>query len=158
MQITLTTNRTISLVRLNQSLTYRGLLAGIPYREGNQHYIERALEKAHALCMEGLEPHLIPPVATPVPWGAPPTAYLERTGLTAEQHQAQWQARHHETLPAVTCIGAFDSDELNRPGSEPYSSMVIVWFQDEFAAPIDLGVQAQIERLDWEWLAKDWIW
>jgi hypothetical protein len=56
------------------------------------------------------------------------------------------------------CIGQFDSGELNRRDSEPYSSLVIVWFQDDFALPIDAGVQTQIERVNWEELARDWIW
>ncbi len=59
---------------------------------------------------------------------------------------------------AVACLGHFDSGELKRPGSEPYSSLVVVWFQNRFAAPIDPGVLTQIERLDWEGLARDWIW
>jgi hypothetical protein len=158
MQITLTTTRTINLVRLTQSLTDYGLLAGIPTRNDNQRTIERTLEKARALCLKDASPCLIPPRATHVPWRAPPAIYLQKTGTTAEQHAAQWQARQHETLPAVACIGAFDSGELKRAGSEPFSSLVIVWFQDNFAMPIDAAVHAQIEQIDWEGQAKDWMW
>lgn len=66
MQIALTTNRTITLVRLRQWFTYYGLLAGIPRRAGNQEIIDRALAKAKAVCMQGINPTLIPAVATPM--------------------------------------------------------------------------------------------
>jgi hypothetical protein len=160
MQITLTDNRTIALVRLTQWLTYRGLLAGIPFRRMNQETIDYALEKASAECLDGLNPVLIPPVATPVPYQArprPSPSPLSGDG-SSEGEKQQWNSRHYETLPAVACIGHFDSGALKRPGSEPYSSLVVVWFQDRFAAPIDADVRVQIERLDWEGLAKDWIW
>ena len=158
MQITLTTNRTITLVRLRQWFTYYGLLAGIPFRAGNQEIIDRALAKAKAECMQGLNPILIPPVATPMQYHPLPDENLKMRDVSPAQHQYNWNARLYETLPPVVCIGQFDSGELNRRDSEPYSSLVIVWFQGDFALPINAGVQAQIERLDWEGLASDWVW
>ena len=153
MLITLVDDRRITLVSLQQSLTYRGLLAGIPFREDNQHFVGKFMDRAQKQCLAGAAPCLIPPVAKPVP--LPPAAPADPR---AEALAAQWQARHYETLPEVGCIGSFDSGELKRPGSEPYSSLVVVWFQDRFALPIDPLVLAQIERLDWESLATDWIW
>jgi hypothetical protein len=47
---------------------------------------------------------------------------------------------------------------LNRPGSEPYSSLAVAWFQNEFAMPIDAEVLNQIRKIDWERHAKDWNW
>ena len=158
MQITLPTNRTITLVRLRQWFTYYGLLAGIPRRAGNQEIIDRALAKAKAECMQGLNPILIPPVSTPMPYHPPPDANLKMRDVSPAQDQYNWNARHYETLPPVVCIGQFDSGELKRPDSEPFSSLVIVWFQDNFALPIDADVQAQIEQVDWEALARDWMW
>lgn len=73
--------------------------------------------------------------------------------VSPAQHQYNCNARQYETLPPAAYIGQFDSGELNRRDSVPYSSLAIVWFQDDFALPIDASVQAQIERLDWEgWL------
>lgn len=158
MRILLNTGREISLVSLHQSLTYHGVLAGIPYREDNARRVKRLLDEAARLGPEGLAPGLIPPVIEPI---APPAAHpelLRRTGKTAEQHAAFREAMHQERLPAVACIGIFDSSELNTPEPEPYSSMVIVWIQNKFALPIDDGVLSQIQRRDWDALAKDWIW
>ena len=72
MQITLTTNGTITLVRLRLWFTYYGLLAGIPFRASNQEIIDRALAKAKAECMQGLNPLLIPPVVTQRQYRPPP--------------------------------------------------------------------------------------
>jgi len=34
----------------------------------------------------------------------------------------------------------------------------VIWFQDDFALPVDAQVLAHIQSLDWEVLATDWIW
>ena len=158
MNITLADNRIIWLTRLRQWPTYYGMLAGIPYRENNNNKIARIVADAQTECLEGLTVCLIPPVATPESYRAMPASYLAKCGITAGQHAEQWRARHYESLPAIVCIGHFDSGELDKPGSEPFSSMVIVWFQNEFAMPIDASVLTQIERLDWNARAKDWMW
>lgn len=64
---------------------------------------------------------------------------------------------HYGGLSGVTCIAEFRSGELKKPGSEVFSSLAIMWFQDEFALPIDTGVESAIEQIDWENLATDWI-
>lgn len=78
--------------------------------------------------------------------------------MTAEEYVAREKESNYERLPDVACMGVFDSVGLNRKESEPYSSMVIVWFQDKFALPIDEGVLSQIRRQDWDERAKDWMW
>lgn len=62
-----------------------------------------------------------------------------------------------EELPAVASIAEFDSGELEKEGSEPYSSVVVIWFQDRFGVP-EGEVVGQLGELDWERVAKDWIW
>jgi len=63
-----------------------------------------------------------------------------------------------ELLPSTTCIALFNSTALSRRDSEPYSSMVVVWFQNEFALPIEDEVLGLIRRIDWESQAADWNW
>jgi len=63
-----------------------------------------------------------------------------------------------ERLPAITCIADFQSGELARPGSEPFSSAAVVWFQEEFGHSVSEMVLAGIKSMDWESVAKDWMW
>ena len=58
----------------------------------------------------------------------------------------------------VSCIGTFQSGPLAKKGSDPYSSLVVAWFQKDFAMPISESAIAQIRALDWEALARDWNW
>jgi hypothetical protein len=137
MKIILTSGREIALSALHQSLTYSGVLAGRLDADAKDDQIEVLLDKANQVFMEGTEPHLIPPV----------TVKTEMPGGWTQ-----------EKLPAVMCLAEFGSGELKRPGSNPYSSMFFAWFQDEFALPIDPGVVRQIQQIDWEANAIDWIW
>jgi len=65
-----------------------------------------------------------------------------------------------EVLPIekTACVGEFQSDALSKPDSEPYSSLVIAWFQKDFAPPIAEFALIQIRALDWDVLARDWNW
>ena len=156
MRIFLNTGREISLVRIHQSLTYYGAL-GIPYREINARTVQAALDEARRVGPQGSVPRLIPPVIVLVDLPPPSPAALKRMGRTDEQYDTKkrWT---YERLPDLTCIGMFDSNEVNKTDSEPYSSMIIVWFQEKFALPIDENVLSQIRRRDWDAQAKDWIW
>ena len=82
----------------------------------------------------------------------------EAHGLVHEGWNPVMLAHTGPHLPAVTCIGEFHSGEFAKPDSEPYSSLVVVWFQDAFSPAVSETVVAQIEALDWEKLARDWIW
>ncbi|MGE0873408.1 MAG: hypothetical protein AB7O31_01925 [Burkholderiales bacterium] len=126
MKISLAAGRVVSLVRLQQSGTYYGLLAGRPDTRGDLQYVERLKREAVALLPEvGSAVLLEPPSIAP--------------------------------LPAVACIGVLDSGPLARPGAEPYSSVAVLWFQDEFGAPAAYAL-AGIAGLDWEAVAVQWCW
>jgi len=140
MKISLVCGRMVELVEMRTWRTYRGMLAGLPHRSINEDYVERAMEFGREIGPSNCEPYLVVP-------------HIEMTGrairgLTVEE----------ERLPPVACIGLFDSGALARPGSEPYSSLAIVWFQGEIASPIPENVLSGIRHVDWENRAKDWIW
>lgn len=130
MQITLNSGRVVSLGELHQWGTYAGLLAGKPDARMNADHIRRLLSEAKRYGVAGAEPHLVPPIP------------------------AQLETR----LPAVNCIAVLNSDALQRPGSEPYSSLTVAWYQEDFAPPIAASVEQQILAIDWEAHAKDWCW
>lgn len=158
MNITLSSGREIALARLEQWRTYTGMLAGVPNRESNGRIIESARAVALQHGLEGTSPYLVPPQPTPIDLVRTSESWLKATGMTAEQSAARDRASHFERLPAVTCVAVFESDKLAKPDSEPYSSLTVIWFQEDFALPLDAQVLAHIQSLDWETLATDWIW
>ena len=141
----LRSGRRITLEALDQRMTYAGLLEGTPCRESNDRTIEYALREAERYCVAGAKPHLISP---------PRRDHLRRPGDM--QAITAW-ARHRvpEWLPMVRCIGSFkDVVKVHHPDKD-LSVLVVVWFQDEYAPPIQELALGQILDLDWESLAVD---
>ncbi len=60
-----------------------------------------------------------------------------------------------DRLPAIACVAVLESAELAN-GSEPYSAMTFVWFQEELAPPFPPEVEAAIRAVDWETAAAEW--
>lgn len=127
----------IELISLNQSLVYAGLLEGVPHEEMNNRLIDGAVRDARKAFGDS-EPFLIRPDQTPLdigrdyPFGKP------------------------ETIPSVQCIGYFYCFFPTPAGqSGDYSSMTMVWFQNNFAMPIDADVLDKITATDWPKLATN---
>ena len=137
--IKLESGRTIDLESLKQEKTYAGLLEGMPRKDFNDRIIEGW--RRQAVPYEGQKMALIDPVRRP---GA--------TGLPRRGDEL-WGPP--EFLPAIVCVGMFQSTPV-RNEREDFSLLIIVWFQEAFAMPIDPGVVAQIRKLDWETLAYNW--
>jgi hypothetical protein len=117
----------IELVRLEQSRTYYGVLAGKRFPGAAQNLIADALTRAREVSLEDVAPLLL----------------AQPDGLE---------------LPEVRTIASFDSGSLQRAGSEPYSSLVVVWFQEGFGLEVGEKVLAQLGEVEWEGLAGDWCW
>ncbi len=158
MNITLNSGREILLTHLEQWRSYAGVLAGMPNRGMNGRIIEDARSRALRHGLEGAAPYLVPPRLMPVERKPASASYLKLTGMSAEQNAARDQQMHYEQLPAVVCVAVFNSGELAKPDSEPMSSLTLIWFQDDFALPVDAEVLAHIQSLNWEALATDWCW
>ena len=123
---TLTSGRRVTLARLHQARTYAGVLAGKPGPRLNQDLIDELVAEAEEYGGD-TRPCLIAPNAE---------AFAVR-------------------LPSIACIAVLESGEL-KEGTEPYSGMTVVWFQDEFGPPFPAEVDAQIRALDWEAAAHEW--
>jgi hypothetical protein len=125
-------DRSARLHELRQSLTYEGLLEGLPTVEGNQRRIKYVLQKSESQ-RYGVGPYLVPPVEKPIerpsgepyPFGTP------------------------SSLPSVTCIARFEAIGPTVPGKGDGSGLVVVWFQECFALPIDSEVLLHLRNLDW---------
>lgn len=123
--------------RIEQESVYAGLLEGLPTREMNQRLLDRLearLVKEHT--RRGFL--LIEPEQKPIdydgryPFGTP------------------------AALPSIQVKAWLRSPGSAKDGDPNYgSSLVVVWFQDEFAFPIDEKVHEQLVALDWAKLAVD---
>lgn len=58
-------------------------------------------------------------------------------------------------LPHVTCIGRFDSLQPAQDKNCDFSGLVITWYQDEFAFPIEPSMLSKLLAIDWETHAAD---
>jgi hypothetical protein len=137
-ELVLQTGRALSLTFLKQWLVYGGQLEGLPTREKNQYKVADALTQARTL--KTGEPYLIAPRETPIPY---PPGRKYPFGDPAK-------------IPSIGCIGRFHSHQHARDSAKDYSELVVVWFQDDFAFPIDPTVLEQLRQLEWERLAQDY--
>ena len=138
--IKLESGREVTLEALQQEKTYANVLQGMPRTKFNNDIIERWRRKA--IQHEHQRMVLIEPVRTPGP------ARFTRPSTDQELGPPEF-------LPSIVCVGLFESTPV-RNERQDSSLLHIVWFQDRFALPIDLGVVRQIQKLDWEKLAYNW--
>lgn len=138
-ELDLPSGRRLYLRELRQYLTYEGLLEGLPTAERNKQRLERLVAEHRDKPYAG-GPYLIRPTETPIEYkrGGEPYPF----GTPA-------------ALPAVTCIGRFDSLQPARDKRSDLSGLVLIWFQEELAFPIDPGVRAQLLAVNWEDHAAD---
>src|SRR5262245_13604892 len=120
----------ISLHALRQRAIYAGLLEGLPTREGNRGIVERAVAAERD---KGKAVLLVPPRETPIRRGTP------------------YPFGEPAALPAILCVADFHSVE---PAHEGTFDLTVVWFQDDYALPIDPDVSAHIRGLDWTAVAR----
>jgi len=149
-RIQLNSGRVVQLEELNQRFTYEGLQGGVPTSKMNQEIIERALNRAVSpFLKEG--PLLIQPVEVAI----------EASDLELESPKWKWKREDSgepARIPDILCEGRFESSSPVHDTSQDGSSLVIVWFQNAFALPIDPEIVEQIKAIDWESAAHDWEW
>jgi hypothetical protein len=140
-EIVLTGGREIGLILLNQSFIYNGWLEGAPTARWNQEIIDSALQ-VESKKQHGQAPYLIPPAQTPkifpgstrYPFGEP------------------------MRIPSILCVARYISSLPAHNPSDPimyYSQLSVIWFQEDFAFPIDGAVLEALRQIDWEKLAYD---
>ncbi|MFI6862926.1 hypothetical protein ACIBKZ_24045 [Streptomyces sp. NPDC050421] len=135
--LTLSSRRSIDLAELRLRSTYGGLLEGAPTQRVNERitaHLVRTAETAYP----GRPVHLIPPETTARGW-------------------ADHRGEPIEDLPAVACIGAFNSTEIDPAHNSGwyFSALVVVWFQPTPDPPTNDNAPAALRGLPWEDLARD---
>jgi hypothetical protein len=129
-ELTLASGRTLYLTSLRQSATYEGLVEGLPTREMNADTIAGFVEEARE--RSGHEPFVIQPVETPI------------------THEGKYPFGEPARIPAIACVADFTSKGKTW---DYRSSLTVIWFQDEYAFPLDASVESALLALDWDRLA-----
>lgn len=133
----LPSGRTIKLLAIDQYYTYEGLLLGVPTWEMNQDMMDR----------------LIARYVHPAEYGVP--LLLEPDQQPIEVSESRQVLGTPARLPSVTCIARFDSD--GQLGTDDiWSVLRVIWFQEDFAFPIEDRALRQIAEIDWETQARGW--
>jgi uncharacterized protein (TIGR02996 family) len=139
--ITLRSGRPLLLRELRQLNFYEGLLEGVPSSERNREDVERLVAQERERWWGGT-PYLIEPVERPAKPDPDRPFADEPRGM----------------LPTITCVGRFLSFDAAKDPERHASELTVIWFQDEFAFPIDPAVREQIRAIEWEKHATDFDW
>lgn len=114
------------LTRLNQRLTYGGLLEGLPNRRMNE----------ARLSHDRTVGYLVPVEQVPIEGfdGYP-------FGGAAE-------------LPAIRVEAALSSPALSGDPTQ-HSTVLVIWYQDEWALPIETRILSHLASVEWSSIAVD---
>jgi len=134
-ELTLSSGRAIQLYALNQWAEYAWILEGLPTRERNEAALARIVEEARQ--QDGHAPVLIHAVQKPI------------------AYEGRYPFGEPAALPAIGCVGRFRSLSPAREPGHDYSALTIIWFQDQYAFPIDPDVERAIAGIDWGTFAID---
>ena len=136
MKIILDSGIQIVLYELVQNLTYEGLIEGIPTKEMNARHIEFFIKK-HSSSVK--QPYLIEPVESPINIGR------------------DYPLGEPAKIPEITCVASFESNYTEQQESILYRSIAkIIWFQEEFALPIERSIIDQIKSIDWPMISTEY--
>ncbi|XZF14841.1 hypothetical protein ACTHGU_01785 [Chitinophagaceae bacterium MMS25-I14] len=114
-----------NIKRIKQRLTYDGLLAGLPTKELNQIILTKVQEEAKKFCMLN-EVFLIEPEEPLIEYEG-----FYRPGVPAR-------------LPRVICIAEL---RYHSDAEIGVAALGLIWFQDDFAFPIDADVLEKIKAV-----------
>ncbi len=150
--VPLTCGRAVALDSLHQFKTYAGVLCGLPI---HPYYNELRISAAMR------EVRKIHPEAGELIWVVAPrlqrATVITKHSAELERRTGQRQPDQREVdfLPPVCSIGNFRSDAPVHDNKQVYSSLIAIWYQDEFGAPDDY-VKEQLKELPWNDYAWDW--
>ncbi|MBG6129977.1 hypothetical protein IWQ47_001940 [Aquimarina sp. EL_43] len=132
MKFKISNNRKAGLFRLTQWEIYDRLVEGVPTQSYNNREIERIKTDLRKR------------------WKKIPVHVIE----PKQEIKSEWinkKGERHQELPKIVCIGWFRYEEIN--DLENSSTLVIVWFQNNYALPISRENLNAITNLDWDRLS-----
>ncbi len=135
MNITLNSGIDIKLYALLQKLTYEGLIEGVPTKRMNSSLINNMLNKHR---YHDTLPYLIEPTETPLDLGR------------------DYPFGDPASIPGIVCIARFESDYTSKEPILFRTTAKVVWFQSDFALPIESSCLDQIKAIDWPQIAVEY--
>ena len=136
MEVIVEKDRKVTVQAIYQWATYGGLLEGLPNARMNEQIIARARQRSSQLS-GGYTPYLIEPIQTPIAYeGKYPF------GIPAE-------------LPAIICLAELKYYEAVRNPRMDYSSLGVLWFQEQYAFPIAADILKAMESIPWSQIAAE---
>ena len=142
-KITLNSNRVIWLYEIHCSLTYGGLLEGLPNRKMNKDTILGLAEMANHKIYNATKPYTIRPEETLIePKSESTKSYRDRM---VKELGNDWELAQ---IPRIQCIASFESEQI----TDDYmgSNLTVAWFQEEYPMPIQQDVINKIKSIDWD--------
>lgn len=142
--------REITLDKLTQSRVYAGLLEGTPSKRSNDQSIRWLLDQIERDPNALGKPYLLEPERRD---------YFREPGdmqSTIDRQSNRPEELRHipEWLPQIACVGDFHSTQPARDQTNDASSLIIVWYQDDFG--LDSQVFDRLRAVDWDRYASDW--
>lgn len=138
-----TDGREVDLESMHQGFLYAGDLLG--WMSHPEERLERVMDKAKSLYSWNKAPAvIIPPVLLEYSMPDRPAPVYD-----PEKHLGP------VTLPRVYVIAELRSHQPARDKYECFSSLIVVWFQENFG-DVAPEIQQKIAELDWNNLAYDW--
>jgi len=137
-KISLNSNRIISLEEIHQHLTYAGLLEGLPTKRINKEIIDDIKNIANEKIWASSTPYILKSYESPIKLSEDREVYYKSRGPEYERIR----------LPKIICIGHFMSDAIT--DDFMFSSLTIVWFQEDWMMPIDNNILIQIKSINWD--------
>jgi len=125
-------------------MTYAGWMEGVPSAEYNDRAVASATKQAETYCLPRSDLHLIAPHRRD---------YLRTPGDMAQA--LALGGRPAEWLPMVTCVGVLMDVSPARDRTKDQSYLTVLWYQHEYAPPIEETVFHQLRAIDWGALATD---
>lgn len=121
-------NKEVTIKSIKQWHTYGGLLEGIPTDKMNTQIIERTkIEAKEFSRME--EIYLIEPKQEPI------------------DYDGNYPFGNPAALPGVTCVAELWHNDVFRDTDKMFSSLCIIWFQEDYAFPIDEEIVKDIKEI-----------
>jgi len=121
-------NRKVKIKSIKQTLTYAGLLEGLPTTRMNGRILAYVMEDAKNFChLDAV--YLIKPEQKPIKY----------KGIYPFGEPAQ--------LPSVICIVELRCHADCKDITKDFSGLGLIWFQNDFIFPIDTTILKQIETV-----------
>lgn len=121
-------NKEVTIKRIKQWLTYDGLLEGLPTARMNNGILLDVKEDAKKFCGFD-EVYLIEPPLTPI------------------HYDGKYPFGEPVSLPKVTCIIELWYYTTFRDSEKDFSSLGVIWFQDDYAFPIDKEIIEEMKKI-----------